>query len=103
MDIMKQEKDRHILKVLLISLLLLPFAAHMSGKGNNLPEWKDFVVIQANMTSTITNDSGLESSLRNGVDAVLYQEMLICKGLPLKKEWLLLVKNSRCIQETANS
>ena len=70
MDIMKQEKDRHILKVLLISLLLLPFAAHMSGKGNNLPEWKDFVVIQANMTSTITNDSGLESSLRNGVDAV---------------------------------
>ena len=57
MDIMKQEKDRHILKVLLISLLLLSFAAHMSGKGNNLPEWKDLVVIQANMTSTITNDS----------------------------------------------
>ena len=62
MDIMKQEKDRHILKVLLFSLLLLPFAAHMNGKGRDLPEWKDFVVIQANMTSPITNDSELESS-----------------------------------------
>ena len=51
---MKQVKDRYFYKIWALYIFLFSFGIHLNAKGRYLPEWKEYVVMQADMSSTIT-------------------------------------------------
>ena len=71
---MKQVKDRYFYKIWALYIFLFSFGIHLNAKGRYLPEWKEYVVMQADMSSTITQVETLQSYLEQGIEAVMVKD-----------------------------
>ena len=52
-----------------------------------LPEWKEYVVMQADMSSTITQVETLQSYLEQGIEAVMVKDDAILRKQATEKGW----------------
>ena len=68
---MKQEKDRLFLAMLFLCTLLSSFTIHSDGKRLFLPEWKEYAVIQGDVSESIEDEDRLKRALHDGLDAVV--------------------------------
>ena len=77
---MKQVKDRYFYKIWALYIFLFSFGIHLNAKGRYLPEWKEYVVMQADMSSTITQVARLKSDtyIRYALEENCFLERLDC-------------------------
>lgn len=87
---MKQVKDRYFYKIWALYIFLFSFGIHLNAKGRYLPEWKEYVVMQADMSSTITQVETLQSYLEQGIEAVMVKDDAILRKQATEKGMVIL-------------
>lgn len=70
--------------------ILFSFGIHLNAKGRYLPEWKEYVVMQADMSSTITQVETLQSYLEQGIEAVMVKDDAILRKQATEKGMVIL-------------
>ena len=98
---MKQVKDRYFYKIWALYIFLFSFGIHLNAKGRYLPEWKEYVVMQADMSSTITQVETLQSYLEQGIEAVMVKDDAILRKQATEKGMVIL--SQKTLETTTKS
>lgn len=71
---MKRAKDKPFYKLYLLCIFLSFLTISLKCQGGYLPEWKEYIVIKADLSSTIHQPAALQSYLQNGIEAIMVED-----------------------------